>query len=250
MSTHCYSGVRHEGNPEGKFDTIGGVKCYLATPIVDYSKEKIVLFLPDAFGIELVNNQLLCDDFAKNGFRVVGVDLFNGDPAPLDAMETGTFNLSAWLSKHGTDVTRPRIDNVIATLKHQGIMEFAATGYCFSARYVFDLAFDGIIKVAAVSHPSLLKIPEDLHKFKQTKVPLLINSCEIDQVFSTDSQAQADAILGGGLIKTDLYRREYFDGCTHGFAVRGDMSNPKVKAGKEGAFKAIVEFFLQYFPQS
>ncbi|KAF8449342.1 hypothetical protein L210DRAFT_3640930 [Boletus edulis BED1] len=197
-------------------------------------------------------NRLLCDDFAKNGFRVVGVDLFNGDPAPVDAMEAST---CAWLSKHGTDVTRPRIDNVIATLKHQGIKEFAATGYiasvCIqSARYVFDLAFDGIIKVAAVSHPSLLKIPEDLHKFKQTKVPLLINSCEIDQVFPIDSQAQADVILGGGLTKTDLYRREYFDGCTHGFAVRGDMSNPKVKAGKEGAFKAIVWFFLQYFPQT
>ncbi|KAF8141935.1 hypothetical protein EV363DRAFT_1150507, partial [Boletus edulis] len=42
----------------GKFDIIGGVKCYLATPIAVYSKEKIVLFLPDAFGMELVNNQV------------------------------------------------------------------------------------------------------------------------------------------------------------------------------------------------
>lgn len=57
-------------------------------------------------------------------------------------------------------------------------------------------------------------------------------------MFPTD--AQADIIAGGGVTKTALYRREYFDGCTHGFAIRGDISNPKVKAEKEGAFKAIV----------
>jgi len=28
--------------------------------------------------------------------------------------------------------------------------------------------------------------------------------------------------------------------------VRGDLSKPEVKAGKEGAFKATVEWFAQY----
>jgi len=56
-------------------------------------------------------------------------------------------------------------------------------------------------------------------------------------------QAEADRILkdfGPG------YRREYFEGCTHGFAVRGDLSDPKVKAGKEGAFRASVLWFKKY----
>ncbi|KAN0088788.1 hypothetical protein V8E55_005845 [Tylopilus felleus] len=239
MSTHCV---------QGRFDTVGGVGCYLATPTGEYSNEKAILFLPDVLGIELVNS------------RVVAVDLFEGDAAPMSAMDAstwnhlraGTFDFGAWLPKHGTNVTRPRIDNVIAALKQQRIKEFAATGYCFGgsgapARYVFDLAFDGIIKAAAVSHPSLLNIPDDLYKLKATKIPLLINSCEFDPVFPADAQAQADAVLGGGHINTDLYRREYFQGCTHGFAVRGDLSDPKVKAGKEGSFKATVEFFSVHF---
>ena len=29
------------------------------------------------------------------------------------------------------------------------------------ARYVFDLAFENIIKVAVVSHPALLEVPDD-----------------------------------------------------------------------------------------
>lgn len=32
----------------------------------------------------------------------------------------------------------------------------------------------------------------------------------------------------------------------HSAQVRGDMSNPQIKAGKEGAFKATVEWFLKY----
>ena len=63
----------------------------------------------------------------------------------------------------------------------QGITVYGATGYCYGGatptwdfrcamlspfvfrigRLVFDLAFDNIIHVAVVAHPSLLK-PEDL----------------------------------------------------------------------------------------
>src|SRR6266436_857052 len=72
--------------PPGKLETIGGVPCYIATPTVDYPKDKVILFLPDVFGIELENakvcslllcpplllkpQQLLADDFAQNGFKV------------------------------------------------------------------------------------------------------------------------------------------------------------------------------------
>ena len=51
--------------------------------------------------------------------------------------------------------------------------------------------------------------------------------------------------MGGGKFAPG-YKREHFDGCSHGFAVRGDMSIPKVKAGKEGAFKASVEWFQKH----
>lgn len=73
----------------------------------------------------------------------------------------------------------------------------------------------------------------------------MINSCTVDQQFPPESQAKADEIFGNGKFAPG-YKREYFDGCTHGFAVRGDLSDPKVKAGKEGSFKAAVEWFFKY----
>ena len=39
---------------------------------------------------------------------------------------------------------------------------YGALTLIFTARYVFDLAFENIIKVAVVSHPSLLQVPVDL----------------------------------------------------------------------------------------
>jgi len=87
-------------------------------------------------------------------------------------------DIAAWLVRHGAKETRPPIDQVIEALKAEGVVTFGATGYCFGgmflcermylccnfllvARYVFDIAFENIIKVAVVSHPSFLEFPAD-----------------------------------------------------------------------------------------
>ncbi|KAG5647161.1 hypothetical protein DXG03_001116 [Asterophora parasitica] len=243
----CVSGVTHDGTPSGTWVEIGGVNSYVATPTVDYRKDKVVLFLTDVFGAQLPNARLLADDFARNGFRTIIPDYLNGDAVDAGALNPGsTFDLGKWIAKHGSNETRPPLDKVIAALKEEGVTAFGATGYCFGGRYVFDLAYDGVIKAAATSHPSLLQIPADLEKYADTsKVPLLLNTCTIDVQFPLEAQAKADEILGDGKFAPG-YRREYFEGCVHGFAVRGDLSDPKVKAGKEGAFKSTVEWFLKY----
>jgi len=97
LCKHCISGVTHEGEPEGAFSEIGGVKVYIATPTIDYQKDKALLYLPDVFGLELINARLLADDFARNGIYTVIVDLFNGDPVPPDALNPGSsFTLQSW----------------------------------------------------------------------------------------------------------------------------------------------------------
>ncbi|TFK25108.1 dienelactone hydrolase endo-1,3,1,4-beta-D-glucanase [Coprinopsis marcescibilis] len=244
LCADCVKGVRHEGTPEGSWEEIGGVTSYVATPLGDYPKDRVILYIADIFGPQLINAQLLADDFARNGFKTIIPDYLNGDFVAADALDPGSqFDLGAWFAKHGASETRPPLDRVTAGLKEQGVTSFGATGYCFGGRYVFDLGFDNVISAAVVNHPSLLKSPEDLQKYFDTsKTPLLINSCTIDTQFPHEAQAQADEILGNGKF-TAGYKREYFECCTHGFAVRGDLSDPKVKAGKEGAFAAAVKWF-------
>jgi len=242
----CISGVRHEGTPEGKIEQIAGIECYVATPTIDYPKDKVILYLSDVFGIPLINNRLLADDFARNGFKVVMPDILVGDPIADEELNSGNFDFGAWFAKHPDSSWQNVVDKVVGALKEQGVTRFGTTGYCFGAPPAFYLAFKNESHATVVSHPSRLQVPADLEKYRaESKAPLLINSCEVDQQFPKESQAIADEILGGGKFSVG-YERTYWDGCTHGFAVRGDLSNPKVKAGKEGSFKATVEFFLKH----
>ncbi|KAH9933399.1 alpha/beta-hydrolase [Fomitopsis serialis] len=230
LCQHCVSGVRHEGTPEGKIEKIGGIECYVATPSGDYDKTKVVLFLTDVFGIPLNNNKLLADTFASNGYKTVIPDILSNDAVAEDAFSApGKFDIGAWFASHGPDVWKPIVDSVVAALKAEGVTRIGTTGYCFGAPPALYLAYSNTSAVTVVSHPSLLK-PESLELRGRPQFP-------------PDFQAKSDEIFKGF---APGYERTYWDGCTHGFAVRGDMSDPKVKAGKEGAFEAAVKFFKKH----
>jgi len=96
-----------------------------------------------------------------------------------------------------------------------------------TGKYVFNLAQENIIKVGAVSHPSLLQVPADLEALlAQSKAPILINSCDIDQAFPKESCEMTDRLLGDGKYAPG-YKRVHWPGCTHGFAVSGETSSNK-----------------------
>ncbi|KAJ8487747.1 hypothetical protein ONZ45_g14220 [Pleurotus djamor] len=238
----CFKGVKHDGTPEGEWTKIGGIDAYASTPKdADYPKDKVILFLTDIFGPQLINNQLLSDAFARNGFKTVVPDLFEGDPVPIEVMSGQPWNREEWASKHSPEQARPVVDKVVNALKEQNITTIGTTGYCYGARLAFDLAFEGMLNVVVVAHPSRLVIPDDLEKYAQTvKAPLLINSCTTDPQFPLEAQARADEILGEGKFAPG-YLRMHWEGCRHGFAVRGDLQDPAAKTGLEGAFKASAD---------
>ncbi|KAF7966698.1 hypothetical protein HWV62_37322 [Athelia sp. TMB] len=243
-----FLGVRHEGTPTGTIETVAGVQCYVATPQGPYAREKAVLLLTDVFGMQLENSQLLADDFARNGFKTIVPDYFSGDACHKDALSGGApwFDVRAWFARHPLGSYRAPIDSVIAQLRAEGVTRLGATGYCLGGRSVFDLAFDRAIDVAVVAHPSFIAVPDDLQRYLGlSHAPLLINSCGTDDMFPPSASAEADAILGGGRFAPG-YARAHFEGCAHGFAVRGDLSDPKAKAAKEGAFEGSVEWFVRY----
>lgn len=174
----------HTRHLTGKIEQIAGFECYVATPTTDYAKEKVILFLSDVFGLALINNkvrgpigsrvlsqyyllhsetctQLLADSFARNGFKVVMPDLFNGDPIEEGQLNSTTFDRAGWMSRHGEESWKPIVDGVVAALKADGVTVFGTTGYCFGAPPCFHLAFSNTSKATVVSHPSRLQAPDD-----------------------------------------------------------------------------------------
>ncbi len=85
------------------------------------------------------------------------------------------------------------------------------------------LSHENAIKAGAFSHPSRLRVPDDFNALlEKSNVPVLFNTCEVDGAFPAESQTKANELLGDGKYKPG-YQRTYWKGCTHGFAVRGDM---------------------------
>lgn len=89
-------------------------------------------------------------------------DLFR-EPCPANRFEPGVvFDFPAWLSKNGPDFSEPRVRKVLAALRESGVTKIGLVGYCYGGRSGFNLAFENAITVLAVSHPSLIKVPDDI----------------------------------------------------------------------------------------
>ena len=94
---------------------------------------------------------------------------------------------------------------------------------------MIEMAIAGQIVAGALNHPSLLNKPKDFERLLESgsTTKILINAGEIDEQFPLATQKETDELLGAGKYKGG-YKRVYWEGCTHGFAVRGDLvSDPR-----------------------
>ncbi|KAJ8691497.1 hypothetical protein PTI98_011063 [Pleurotus ostreatus] len=234
----CFTTVQHVGTPVGQTITIAGVPTYVSTP--KSNLKKVILFFPDVYGPFYVNNQLLQDSFAANGYLVLGVDYFLGDPVQNHDGEQG-FDRPAWFAKarvNAADVLPGWIDGVRQKYGVHGI-SYSAVGYCFGAPYVFELLSGDMVSAGAVAHPTLIN--ED-HLFKIQK-PLLLSCAEIDHTFPLDKRRRAEDIL---IERKANYHFQIFSGVAHGFAIRGDPSVENTRWAKEQSAKSIVEWFDRF----
>lgn len=241
----CISGFVHEGKPSGELSFIKDVKYYVATP-ENPTPEKAILIFPDVFGIELKNTQLIADRLAMDlNITTYLVDTFSGDSMPEPGKPLDV-SIGEWLRSHGPERVLPIIDKVIKSLTGEGVKRFAAVGYCFGGKYVVEESVRNNIHVGATCHPSLLELPRDFNKLlESSEAPLLINSCELDHLFTPELQKIADEMLGDGKYKPG-YKRTYYADASHGFGCRADLDNPAEKKAFDESFKEIVTWFKTY----
>ncbi|OLN96279.1 Protein AIM2-like protein 2 [Colletotrichum chlorophyti] len=230
--------VRHTGQSVGQEVKYNGLTQYISKPKGWRKGQGVgVLYLTDVFGIQLNENRLLTDSFARAGYVAVAPDLFNGQPAPYDINIPG-FNTTQFLSEHGPNVTDPIIVNAINYLKKElGVKKIVTTGYCFGGRYAFRFIAEGKgASVAFAAHPSLLEDAE----IQAITGPASVAAAEVDSLMPTERRVEIENLL---LQTKQPYSLALYGGTQHGFATRGDPSDPKQKFGKEEAFYQAVRFF-------
>ncbi|KAK1221903.1 hypothetical protein PQX77_015283 [Marasmius sp. AFHP31] len=232
-----------EGTPVGEIVKIGGVDTYVTLPKGPVaSSDRAVVYLTDIFGLALVNNKLLADQFAEAGFAVYAPDYLNGDPVPAD---DPTFNMTAWRLNHGPEQTLPPLRAVLAALRESGVERIGATGYCFGGRYTTTLSQTNEIEVGVMAHPSSLIVPDDFNIIvANSSVPIEIHNAELDTSFTPALAKTTDGVMEG---YEPGYQRFQYAGVGHGFAVRpANASDPVQIQAMQTARERTVEFFNKH----
>jgi len=233
----CTVGVKHQGEATGEFKNIGDIDTYFAYP-PDKSTDNAVLVLTDVLGHRFLNAQLIADQFAANGYFTVMPDLFQGDPIPLN--RGGGFDMNAWRAKHTPEHVDPVVDAVIKALKSEyGVKRIGTVGYCFGAKYVVRFLKNGVTDAGYVAHPSWVTSEE----LKAIEGPFSIAAAETDGQLPPEKRHESEVILQS--IKVP-YQINLYSGVSHGFAVRGDLSNKLVTYAKEQAFLQAVFWFDEH----
>ncbi|KAI5970003.1 hypothetical protein CANMA_000943 [Candida margitis] len=225
----CTEGTFHEGKAIGTFKDIYGLDTYT----VGDDSDKVIVILTDVYGNHFNNVMLIADAIAKNGYKVLIPDILKGDPAKQGG------DLQGWLKNHSLEITEPIVNGFLDKVKNELKPKFlGAIGYCFGAKYVVrNLTQSGPLDAGAIAHPSFVTIEE----VKAIKTPLIISASETDPIFTPELRKQTEDALAD--LDDVRYEITLFSGTVHGYAVRGDISNPIVKYAKEKTLNDQLYFF-------
>ncbi|KAK4175511.1 protein AIM2 [Triangularia setosa] len=244
--------LAHTGQPVGKEIKIGSnLTVYISAPSPKNPRAKsragtAILLLTDVFGLDLVQNKLLVDSFARAGYLTVAPDLFDGSPAPEDinTPSNPNFNVGEFLARHTPQVTDPIISSAVTYLRSSlNTSRIAAAGYCFGGRYVFRAinpsSVLGGADVAFAAHPSLLTDAE----ISGIVGPVAVAAADADSMLTPAQRANLEGLL---LAKAQPYQVTTYGQTPHGFAVRANYSVPSQRLGKEEAFLQAVRWFDRF----
>ncbi|PVH99976.1 dienelactone hydrolase [Periconia macrospinosa] len=238
----CLKGTIHSGEAQGTIETIDGIPTYIATPDAATANGNILLYFPDAFGLQ-GNAFLLMDAFAACGYLTLGVDYFLGDGVGKHSdspLSDPNFDFEVWKTKHLTAsevVAAKWIEGVQAKYGKHDDVKYAAVGYCWGARFVCaQLSKTGLCRVGAIAHPSFMK---ESH-VTGLNAPIFFAAPNTDALFPAEQRSRAVEIMTED---KKSFNMRIFQNVDHGFATRPQLSIPYEKWAKEQCFKNFVDWF-------
>ena len=113
--------------PKFHEEDLAGYNTYVAGNINE--QKKVVLLIPDIFGINSGRTKAIADSFNNEGFYTVVPDLFKGDTFPEGADIPS--ELPAWAKKFPHELVKQSISQVVAALKEKGATEIYLGGFCW-----------------------------------------------------------------------------------------------------------------------
>lgn len=257
-SLACCSGFLDSGIPQGKEEIIDQIKCYVAEPAIP--SEHCIVIGTDIFGYTLPNVRLIADQYAKQGYKCIIPDCFNGTEIPADKLtdfklattgsimqriSAGTkilYHMPLFLLRNPVSQSLDRVEKVVTELR-KTYKKVGFQGYCWGGKVGILLGQKSIFDAMCIAHPGgSINIPEDIELMK---TPVYFVLAELENWFSID---KAQLILEIIKKRGDGSDGLIYPAVEHGFAVRGDENNPNVLKQRELALEHAFAFFKARFP--
>lgn len=238
-SACCLQTTDHSGESVGKYLDIYGLTTYASG---DKSSKRLLVLGADIYGYLYINNRLIADQFAHAGYYVLLPDLLKNDFAIKNHPDPNF--IPNWLQRHKPEDVSVLFTNFVKQAKADLKPAYTVgIGYCFGAKFVIqNLASDGVLDAGAVAHPSLVSEQE----MEAVTKPLLISAAQTDVMFATELRHKTEEILSKN---SQRFQIDLFSGVVHGFAVRGDLSDPLVKYAASKAVNDQLTWFDEFAPK-
>ncbi|KAG2005464.1 dienelactone hydrolase [Coprinopsis cinerea AmutBmut pab1-1] len=237
----CLEGTEYEGMAKGWNVTIAGVHTYYARPSgpPPTGPRKVLLFYSDVYSAFFPNNFILQDWFADQGYYVLGLDYFFGDPAQNQNLTTPQ-EIEDWVywAKDRADPYVPAWNAAVRAI-FPNDTKYVAVGYCFGAPYALEAAATPDILASAFAQPAMLT---EGHFYNVTQ-PLFASCAETDMTFPTSSRNRMMEILSD---ISAMHHLQVFSGTEHGFATRADLEDENAAWAKNTSANSIVGWFNRF----
>lgn len=271
--TDCFKGfLRTDKQPTGTEATIYGLPTYVSHPPTDSLAKGIIVFVPDAYGWEFINNRLLCDTYAASGFRVYLPDFMEGVSSPvyllpiLDRL-TSMSSFRDWIYKpydifwfvyglvpffwrNMPNTSHPRVTKFLERIRTAPTVEdkglkVGVAGFCWGGKHVIMLTHKDeahLIDSVFTAHPSALNLPSDIDNVHKS-VSVAVGSK--DNWLSPEQVVQVQKTLRKLENEVDGMRSEVvvYPGASHGFSVRIDFRNAEQLEQSQQAERQAIQWF-------
>ncbi|RKO97511.1 hypothetical protein CXG81DRAFT_14466 [Caulochytrium protostelioides] len=254
MGDCCVTGYLHRDTTYGTETEVAGVPCYVvkATDIPDFKGALgpgAVLVGTDVYGWKIPNMRILADLYAcRLGTTVYVPNILGDDFWPCEELGTARQagpDVPQWMAEHSREKLEPLWRRIAGVVRDQH-PRVVTVGFCYGTWQAWSLC-EGPTPVAAggaAFHPTLVPAlcPDIPAMVARLAAPIFVGCPSNDELFDAPKrQAVKDALAkkGSGYAST---WQDYAD-MRHGFAVRGDLAQPEVKAMRERAVSDLVAFF-------
>ncbi|KAL1861407.1 hypothetical protein Daus18300_008938 [Diaporthe australafricana] len=275
----CFTGSIHTAQPLGHLETLFDVQTYVTRGTA--TSNSTIVFLTDDFGLNLVNNKLLADQYAsKTGLRVLVPNLLPNGGVPLStiglskklAASVQWYNVvghakRAWAALKITVIltafsfkarrTFPTVLGYVRAVRASLPLgsKLGIAGFCLGGQWSSQLcaehAVEGgdshLVGAHFTAHPSNVDPLELARSAQRFKVPQSLALGDRDVALPIDQARELETNLRD-VYKDNLDRLEVriYERCGHGFALREDPRQIDENEGAERALEQAVAWFRRW----